>query len=181
MHLTGWLDPTRLHSARIRFLLRYAVVAGLLTLAAGTLLMTPSQPADCQSASGPAASPVRTTAPERSPTADRLTSATPTAPDRMPDSPAALTLPRGTVGVPVQLAEPGTAAVLRPGDRVDVIARTGSPHGTTGQGDEILAHDVLVISSSEDGIVYLAMPPQQAPRVSRMAPDIAVGVTVRPD
>jgi Flp pilus assembly protein CpaB len=99
----------------------------------------------------------------------------------MSDSPAALTLPRGTVGVPVQLAEPGAAAVLRPGDRVDVIARTGSPQGTTDQGDEILAHDVLVISSSEDGIVYLAMPPQQAPRVSRMAPDIAVGVTVHPD
>jgi hypothetical protein len=178
MHLTGRLDPMRLRSPRIRSLLRYAAVAGLLALAAGTLLIDPSPQAGCRGRGGPAATAAQAPTPGRTPTAGPLGSATTT--DRTPDPPAALTPPRNTVGVPVQLAEPGTAAVLRPGDRVDVIARTGSPDATTDQEAVVLAHDVLVISSSDEGIVYLAIPPRQASRVSQMAPDVAVGVTVHP-
>ncbi|MGH3648539.1 MAG: hypothetical protein ACRDTM_15360, partial [Micromonosporaceae bacterium] len=103
----------------------------------------------------------------------------------------------GTVGVPVQLAEPATAAVLRPGDRVDVVARTSRPEPSASAptsenppadnaGDVVLARGVLVLSinahsdrSPDQGVVYLAMKKDQAQRVARTAPDVAIGVTVR--
>lgn len=176
---TERLDPVRLRPPRLRPLLRYALVAALLALAAGVLLL--ERPAPAGSARCPA---VPRSSP--SPAGDRT-----------------LAVPPGTVGVPVQLAEPATAAVLRPGDRVDVVARvarpgaspgaastaptSGNPSATDHSESVVLARDVLVLSvnsyadrSPDEGVIYLAMKKDQAQRVARTAPDVALGVTVRP-
>jgi hypothetical protein len=81
----------------------------------------------------------------------------------------------------VQLAEPGTVAALRPGDRVDVVARTGGLPAMSGP-DAALAHDaiVLAVPAPADGVIYLAMRPPQARLVARLPPDVAIGVLVRP-
>ena len=176
------LDPVRFRPPRLRSLLRYAVVAALLTLAAGVLFVDPpagtATLAGCRtgSPSGPSESP--SDAPSDSPSGA-------SAGDRR----AALPVPSGLVGVPVQLAEPATAAVLRPGDRVDLIARTTHPSGTAAPDpdDVVLARDVLVLSvdlspdrSPDEVVVYVAMPKDRAQRVARTAPTIPLGITVRP-
>ncbi|HEX6073921.1 MAG TPA: hypothetical protein VFZ32_01510 [Micromonosporaceae bacterium] len=187
------LNPAHLHSPRMRSLLRLATVAGLLALAAGTVLLDPPRQGDCRTAPDP---PTLAT-PETSGGPAGVQDGVPddvarlpappgggAVPDR-PDPHTAKPLPPGTVGVPVQLAEPGTAAVLRPGDRVDVIARTGSLRVplTADEDDPVLAPGALVLSvtSPDDGVVYLAMTPRQAEQVSRIAPGVALGITVRPN
>lgn len=175
------LDPARFRPPRLRSLLRYAVVAALLTLAAGVLFVDPpagtATLAGCRTGSaarpsGPSDAP--SDSPSGAPAADRR---------------AALPVPSGLVGVPVQLAEPATAAVLRPGDRVDLIARTTHPSGTAAPDpdDVVLARDVLVLSvdlspdrSPDEVVVYVAMPKDRAQRVARTAPTIPLGITVRP-
>lgn len=172
---------TSLRSPRTRSLLRYATVAGLLTLAAGALLLDPTSGCDPGRAvtarsTVPDAVPASTTSAPRAKDAPRAGGALPAT-----DPHDTLPLPDGTVGVPVQLAEPGTAAALRPGDRVDVLARTGEPSARSGP-DATLAHRALVLAvpSPADGVLYLAMPPPQARQVARLPPDVAIGILVRP-
>jgi hypothetical protein len=169
------LDPVRLRPSRLRPLIRYAVVAALLTLAAGTLFLDPpsgtAKPAACRTR-GADAKPSRQPAPG---TGDR---------------PAALPVPSGLVGVPVQLAEPATAGVLRPGDRIDLIARTaGVESAEPGDAaeDVVLARDVLVLSvdlspdrSPDEVVLYVAMARDRARDVARTAPSVPLGITVRP-
>ncbi|MGH3659166.1 MAG: hypothetical protein ACRDUA_21145 [Micromonosporaceae bacterium] len=196
------LDPVRLRPPRPRSLLRYAVIAALLVLAAGVLFLEPHSGTAERTECAPNARPEHTGAtPSGSPS----------------DRQAVLPVPSGHVGVPVQLAEPATAAVLRPGLRVDVIARTGraapgSPTPSNDEGGEapgdaenrdgedgeaepgpaagnvVLARNVLVLAvnadpagSPDEGVLYLAVAAAHAERVATIAPEIAVGVTVRPD
>lgn len=160
------LDPVR-RWPRPRALLRHIVTAALLALAAVVLLTEPGGAAECRPDPSARSSP-------------RAESTRPSGAE-----PSALPVPAGRVGVPIQLAEPATAAVARPGDRVDVIARTAQPSADTEV--VVLAADALVLavnaygdSSPDEGIVYLAMTKDQAERVAKIAPDVALGITVRP-
>ena len=162
------LDPVR-RWPRPRALLRHVVTAALLALAAAVLLVEPGGAAECR----PDAEPSARSSP-------RAESAQPAGAE-----PSALPVPAGRAGVPIQLAEPATAAVARPGDRVDVIARTAEPSADTEV--VVLAADALVLAvnaygdgSPDEGIVYLAMTQDQARRVAKIAPTVALGITVRP-
>ncbi len=169
---------TSLRSPRTRSLLRHTTVAGLLTLAAGALLLDPTSGCDpgraaTTRAKVPDAVPA---SPASAPQARRTSGALPTT-----DLRDALPLPDGMAGIPVQLADPGTVTALRPGDRVDVLVRTAEPAATSGP-DATLARRALVLAvpSPSDGVLYLAMPPPQARQVARLPPDVAIGILVRP-
>lgn len=175
------LDPVRPRAPRPRSLLRHTATAALLALAAGVLLLDPALPsqtaAECRG---------------------RPTASAPAEDARRADERRSSPVPAGMVGVPIQLAEPATAAVARPGDRVDVIARVERPAAGTpddppgnsaspGQTEIVLATAALVLAvdshperSPDEGIVYLAMRKAEAQRVARTAPDVAIGITVRP-
>jgi hypothetical protein len=77
----------------------------------------------------------------------------------------------------VTLAAPGAAAVVRAGDRVDVVT------GTAG----VLAQDVLVLAVhlASDGplggaALYVAAPAPVARRLAGVAPETPLAITVRP-
>ncbi|HEX8632339.1 MAG TPA: flagellar biosynthesis protein FlgA [Catenuloplanes sp.] len=75
-----------------------------------------------------------------------------------------LPVPAGSVGVPVRLIEPATLAVVRPGDRVDLLAIPANGRPGT------VAADALVLGVAADpegvpgGAVYLALTREQAER-----------------
>lgn len=58
----------------------------------------------------------------------------------------AATAPAGTVVAPVRLSDPDVAALLHPGDRVDLLAATGDP--ATGAGAH-LARRALVVAGAQ--------------------------------
>jgi hypothetical protein len=85
--------------------------------------------------------------------------------------------PRGTVGVPLVVAVPTAAEVLRPGDRIDVLTAPAT----------VLAEDVLVLSVGRAGdtpgegtALYVAAPPAVGRRLAGAAPEQRLAVTVRP-
>ena len=167
------LDPVRLRPPRARGLLRATGVAVLLALAAGVLWIDADDPPACR---GAAASPTASSAP-------------PTPTGRGANTSAPLPVPDGHLGIPVQVAEPATLAVVRPGDRVDLIARTGDPTAAAGDTEPatVLARDVLVLAvgpdpqaSLDEGVVYLAMTADEAERVATASPEVPIGVMVRP-
>ncbi|MGH3662253.1 MAG: hypothetical protein ACRDT8_12950 [Micromonosporaceae bacterium] len=179
----------RFRTPRRGSLLRLTLVAALLTLAAGLLFLGPSAgSANCREVSAPddstAASPQRATPDPESPEAGGGPRPDPSVPGHAGSgSGDQIPVPDGAVGVPIQLAEPATAAVVRVGDRVDVIARSSGP----GRKDSVLVTNALVLAvnsaadgSWDEGVLFLAAAPSQAQRLARTAPDIALGITVRP-
>lgn len=91
----------------------------------------------------------------------------------------------GAVAVPVRLADPGVAGLLRPGDRVDVVAI--GPGGSTNV--IVSAAPVLALpaengesarSTVEGALVVLAVPAYLAPRLSSTALTARLTVTLRP-
>ena len=134
------------------------VVAGLLALAAVIML----------SGTKPAA-------------AVRCAAATPTTRTRSP-APGSV-IPRDMVGVPVRLSQAGVGRLLHPGDHVALtVTRAGQ---TTAQ--QLVADAIVLrgtpgdsVDSDTDSMVYLAMTDQQARRVTAVAPEDRIGVTVRP-
>lgn len=91
-------------------------------------------------------------------------------------------LPGGAAAVPVRLADPDVAALLRPGSRVDVVtlgARAGEP--------VVLAADVEVLTvlqvdrgaAGGGALVLVAMPRDTAARVAAAALADQVAVTLR--
>jgi hypothetical protein len=146
------LDPPRWRLSVLRraALLRSAAVAALLCLAAGVLLID-ERPAPR------AAAPAPLTATGR-------------------PGPA---LPAGTVGFPLRLPDAGVVAVVRPGQRVDVLASTG------GAIAKVLAADVLVLRvgpsdpAADGALLYLAVTTGQAGRLASLEPDARISVTVR--
>lgn len=88
-------------------------------------------------------------------------------------------LPGDAAAVPVRLADPGVAALLRPGSRVDVVtlgAQAGNP--------VVLAPDaevLTVVAPDGDGgpLVLLALPPAAATRVAAAVLTDQVAVTLR--
>lgn len=111
-------------------------------------------------------------------------------------------LPGGTEAVPVRLADPGAAALLHPGDRVDVLVAHGD--GTTaadlaGSGGDrpadppptadatVVAADVAVLSvppprtatGDQGGLVVVAATADQATALARSAAGGRLSITVR--
>lgn len=105
-------------------------------------------------------------------------------------------LPPGTEAVPVRLADPGAADLLRPGDRVDVLVAHGDVAtgdlapgaGRSGGADAtVVAGDVTVLSvpvprtatGDQGGLVVVAAAPEQATALARAAAGGRLSVTVR--
>jgi hypothetical protein len=170
--------------------MRAALVAALLVTAAGVLYGVPATPrtGPPTAASGPA-SPAptgTTTSPARSAAApsavrdDSPQGGSPQdghPPDPRPDG--RLPIPPGAVGVPVHLADPAALVVLRPGDRVDLLAVADEPRPDT------IATAVLVLAVPaladvpDSGIVLLALSPDQARHAVRLPPHVRLAVVVR--
>ncbi|MDP3711519.1 MAG: SAF domain-containing protein [Mycobacteriales bacterium] len=87
----------------------------------------------------------------------------------------------GTVAVPLRLADPAAAALLRAGDRVDVLAATdGAPvAATVASGVEVLAVPSAVGDLGEGGLVVVATTPEVAARLAAAAVGGRLSVTVR--
>jgi pilus assembly protein CpaB len=96
---------------------------------------------------------------------------------------AGLVSDRGTVAAPVRLADPATAALLRAGDRVDVLA---TPSQATAQASATtVAQDLRVLAvpgvdDTDGALVVLAAPPAVAARLAGAAVSNRLSVTVLP-
>ncbi|MEJ3743196.1 flagellar biosynthesis protein FlgA [Actinomycetes bacterium KLBMP 9797] len=150
------LDPVRRpRLPRRGATLRAGLVAALLLTAAGALyLPEPApQPAPCPP---PSAAPTRP------------------APDRSAlDQDGRLAVPAGAVGVPVRLAEPAALALLRPGDRVDLLA--------AGQPPTVVASNALVLTvAAAEGAVLLAVRSDQARRTAAIPPETPLTTLIHP-
>jgi hypothetical protein len=96
------------------------------------------------------------------------------------DASGRIAVPPGAVGVPVRLAEPAVLALVRPGDRVDLMA-TGDASPTPGRESPLLARDALVLGVvGADGAVLLALSPDRARAIVGLPDGIRFGVIVRP-
>jgi hypothetical protein len=145
---------------RASTLVRTALVAALLALAAG-VLYAPSDAASCDVTAPSAAQP-------------------PSGADR-------LAVPDGTVGVPVRLAEPAALAVVRPGSLVDLVA-VAAPGALPAREPAPIATEALVlgvVGADAAGpvdsapILYLALPRDQAVRTIAMPDGVRFGIIVR--
>lgn len=110
-------------------------------------------------------------------------------------------LPSGTEAVPVRLADPGAAALLHPGDRVDVLVAhgdgstaadvapaDGAASGAAPAADAtVVAGDVAVLSvppprtatGDQGGLVVVAATAEQATALARAAAGGRLSITVR--
>jgi pilus assembly protein CpaB len=113
-------------------------------------------------------------------------------------------VPPGQVAAPVRLADLAVAGLLRPGDRVDVLATTA--HGSTAEGSttEVVAADALVLTAppsgpsatgsagtgpstigstaagADTGLLVLAVPSETAARLAASATSSTLTVTLGP-
>ncbi len=105
----------------------------------------------------------------------------PSEPGGGPDGPsgrAPRAVPRGSVGVPVRLAEPAALAVLSPGDRVDLLAAAAG-----GPAARIAANAlVLGVGAADDpgAGLFLALTAEEARRAAATPDDARLSVLVRP-
>ena len=89
----------------------------------------------------------------------------------------------GAVAAPVRIADPGTVALLRAGDRVDVVAAGGAGADPV----PVVATDVPVVGvppargdgAAEGALVILAAPPDVAARLVAAAATSRLSLTVR--
>lgn len=165
---------------RGRTLLRVALVAVLLGLAAAVL----KTPAGCPPGAVPAVAPTPTggTGAVGAPAGGGVPpgGGVPAGGDRRA---AALPLPAGAVGVPIRLAEPAALAVLRPGARVDllVVPGGGAAGAATLLAQRALVLDVVGAAGAVDGssALYLALRPEQAQRAVGLPEGSRFAVVVR--
>jgi hypothetical protein len=146
------LDPVgRLRRPRRGTLLRLAATAALLVTAAGVLYTGDGD-------SHP---------PDEAPPAV-------TSPPPSPDPGGRLPIPEGAVGVPVTLGDPATLALLRPGDRVDLLASAGGGDPTP------IAGDTAVLALDYDAAaLLLALTPEQGRAVVSVPAGTVFAVLVR--
>lgn len=138
--MSNRLDPVgRLRLPRRSTMLRLSLAAALLLTAAGVLYADPADPA------APAPTP-----PAQAPT--------PPAEDR-------LSIPDGLVGVPVPLAEPTALAVLRAGDRVDLLAVRGADTADPAGPAAVAGGAAVLAVDHGAAAVLLALTPAQAGEV----------------
>ncbi len=90
----------------------------------------------------------------------------------------------GLVAVPVRLADPASAALLRGGDRVDVLAAGTDPGAPPSAAVVAAAAPVLAVPAATDdlegALVLLATPPTTAGRLAAAAVSSRLSVVVRP-
>lgn len=190
------LDPVRWpRPPRGVTVVRAALVAALLLTAAGVLYAAPAAPDGL----APRSTPIPTATPgdpaaSRHPPGGQApggqapgAGATPS-----PQTPAPpigrLPLPPGAVGVPVRLTEPAALAVLRPGDRVDLLAVADEPRTDANRPDPpaTIASGALVLAVPDpagdpldQAVVYLALSPTQARETVAFPPSVRFAVIVR--
>ncbi|MCW6007547.1 hypothetical protein K1W54_23805 [Micromonospora sp. CPCC 205371] len=85
---------------------------------------------------------------------------------------ARLAAPPGTVGVPVRLADPAALALVRQGDRVDLLV-AGRQAGVEATGVLVLAVAI------DEGALLLALGPAQARKTATASPTVAYTIIVR--
>jgi hypothetical protein len=150
------LDPVRWRRPGRSALLRWTAVAVLLGTAA---------------AAGYARDPARCTPAMPSPATAEPSAGAPSGP------PTPLEVPRGSVGVPVRLAEPAALALLHPGDRVDLMA-------SASDGPRRVATNALVLNvhpADDPGAgLFLAVTADEAHHTVDAPPDTRLAVLVRP-
>jgi hypothetical protein len=96
------------------------------------------------------------------------------------DASGRLAVPPGAVGVPVRLAEPAVLALVHPGDRVDLLAASGTAP-TPAREPSLQARDALVLGVvGADGAVLLALSPERARVIVGLPDGTRFGVIVRP-
>ncbi len=165
------LDPVRWRRPGRSALWRSAAVAALLATAAAVLHAR--EPSGCPPSGAPASPPIASS-PARGPSADPGGPAR----GRSAGSGAPRAVPRGSVGVPVRLAEPAALAVLSPGDRVDLLATAaGGPAAR-------IAADALVLgvgAADDPGAgLFLALSGEEARRAAATPDGSRLSVLVRP-
>ena len=144
------LDPVRWRGPTRGLLPRLIVIAVLLVTAAGALWVRPTP---CP----PAAS------------------APPSA--RVSTSPSS-GIPPDTVGVPVRLTDPTALAVVKPGNRVDLL-RVSADHDSTPVASDVLVLDVTGTDDPVSGGLLLALSRNDAHRAVA-APGEGFAVLIRP-
>jgi hypothetical protein len=153
------LDPvSRLRLPRRATTIRAALVTVLLLTAAGVLYARD----DPAPAPVPAhADPPATAAPE---------------PDPTPDPAARLPIPDGLVGVTVPLGDPASLAMLRPGDRVDLLAIPAAG------GDPVPLADAAAVLAVDPAAaaLLLALTPEQGRAAVSASTTGTFAVIVRP-
>lgn len=164
---------------RTTTVLRAAVVAALLTVAAGVLYS--QEPPACPSS--PAAADTTADSPTMpGPTMAGAAGHTGAGPTSASGDAVPLPIPRGLVGVPVRLAEPAALAVVRPGRRVDLLAvpatsnRAAQPSVVA---PAALVLDVLAGEGDSPSAILLALGPEQARRTVALPDTTRFAVILR--
>ena len=169
------LDPIRWRRPGRGALLRVAAIAALLVMAA---LIAWSGPETCESTPTLAggASTARSSWASTGRTAGPLDGATPRAAGQAQVDPAGsggrtegaaggngrATVPAGTVGVPVRLAEPTALALIRPGDRVDLLRVGDDSHNPSRVAAAALVLGVTGVEDLTTGGLLVALTPAEA-------------------
>ena len=148
-------------------LFRLAAIALLLTTAAAVIYIR--EPASCPPSALPPTGPSASAG--SAPLAGSPASASPD-----PGRPRAV--PRGSVGVPVRLAEPAALGVLHPGDRVDLLAAAADGDAAKVASNAL----VLGVGSADDpgAGLYLALTTDEARRTAAVPGEVRFSVLVRP-
>lgn len=157
--MTTKLDPVgRLRLPRRATTIRAALVTVLLLTAAGVLYARD----DPAPAPAPArADPPATVAPEPGPA---------------PDPEARLPIPDGLVGVTVPLGDPASLAMLRPGDRVDLLAIPAAG----GEPVPLAAAAAVLAVDPAAAALLLALTPEQGRAAVSASTTGTFAVIVRP-
>ena len=172
------LDPIRWRRPGAGTLIRLSVVAVLLSLAALIAWSDPQETGRAHSESPCLATPGPTgdspDAASRSPTDARDPGSTAGDPASIAGDardPArraadgrgrALSVPPGSVGVPVRLADPTALSLIRPGDRVDVLRVDDAGHGTAPVAASALVLGVTGMDDPAAGGLLVALRPADA-------------------
>ncbi len=173
------LDPIRWRRPGRGTLVRLIAVAVLLILGA---MVSWSRPQKCAPPPAVAASP-RTPAPSGTACARgsaRFGRPCPKGGAAVPSGKGAPVVPRGSVGVPVHLAEPTALTLVRPGDMVDLLSMDETGHGATPVASAALVLGVTGADEPTVGGLLLALRPAEAEKAVA-AQGRGFAVLIRPD
>jgi hypothetical protein len=154
----GRLDPVRWRRPGRGTLLRLAAVAALLVTAAAALWSHPQQACTSSAALAPPSG---------------ASSGSPTGPSGPP------AVPSGRVGVPIRLADPTALALVRPGNRVDLL-RVDEPADDATVAAAALVLEVTGADDPTTGGLLLALTQPEAERAVT-TPAHGFAVLIRPD
>jgi hypothetical protein len=154
------LDPVRWRRPSRGTLLRLVSVAVLLLTAAAVLWVKPTGCVPTEATPQPSSSSAR-------PASSSVPAGT------------ARPIPPGSVGVPVRLADPTALAVVRPGNRVDLLRLDGDRDKTTAVASAALVLDVTGADDPVTGGLLLALDPDAA-RQAVAASGRGFAIVIRP-